>query len=116
MIFTTHLSASQALQVTGSFSVTGSKGTQGATGITFKSSALRNSGSVNIYGDLNLTGNLLVNGAEIVGGGNYQSLQSDTTIAAGFNQFYYGPVTIPVGISLTIENTANLKIKDIEDI
>ena len=122
MIFTTHLSSSQALQVTGSLSVTGSKGVLGATGITFKSSALRNSGSfentgsVNIYGDVNLTGSLLVNGAEIEGGGNYQTLQAAAEIEAGFNQFYLGPVTIPDGLKITIQDTGNLKIIDIEDL
>ena len=47
---------------------------------------------------------------------NIAIIATATTVSAGYNSFMIGPITIADGATLTIANTAAVKIKDISDI
>ena len=73
-----------------------------------------------LTGSIDLTGSFKINDEAVATGdakpGNYETLQSDLTVAADFRQVLYGPVDIPVGKKMTIEDTGKAKIKNFDDV
>ncbi len=65
---------------------------------------------------LSLTGSLHSSGLIAAAAlGNAAAISSDTVIPAGHNYVMYGPITINDTKTLTITDTANLRIRDISD-
>jgi len=68
-------------------------------------------------GNFSLTGSANIAGlVSAVATGNTSSINTNTTIPPGYNYVMYGPITIIAGKTLTVSDTANLKIKDISDL
>jgi len=74
-------------------------------------------GDMQVTGNVSISENLNVSGLITSFGGfaNRATMPASQTISSGYNALLIGPITIDTGINYTIEQNANVKIKDINE-